>query len=419
MPPRQRRPNLAHKNIIVGQSGGPTSVINASLAGVFRAARDLGCDKIYGMRNGIEGLLNERYIDLYDYIHNDVDIELLKRTPSAYLGSCRFKLPSLEKDEDIYKKLFKTLNSLKVDYFFYIGGNDSMDTTAQLAQYAERINSDIRFIGVPKTIDNDLVITDHTPGYGSAAKYVATSVKELIRDATVNDMDVVTIIEVMGRDAGWLTAASALATGPDCNGPDLVYLPELTFDIDHYIECVAEIQKRNRSVFVAVSEGVRTNDGRYVCEYTHSAGRTTDAFGHKQLTGTASVLADVTNTRLGCKVRAIEFSSLQRCSAHLQSRTDLEEAFHVGVAAVRAADIGETAKMVVIERVDEDPYQSRMGLADVVFIANQKKDVPRLWINEDGNHVTKEFFNYARPLIVGEVAPIIVDGLPRHINYIR
>lgn len=407
------------KNIMVGQSGGPTSVINASLAGVFKTARDMGAGKVYGMRNGIEGLLNERYIDISDYIKNDVDIELLKRTPSAFLGSCRYKLPTIEKDEDAYKKLFRILGDLKIDYFFYIGGNDSMDTIAQLTRYAERVGSDMRFMGVPKTIDNDLVITDHTPGFGSAAKYVATSVKELIRDNKVNDMDVATVIEVMGRDAGWLTAAAALSTGPDCDGPDLIYLPELALDVDVFIEAVAKKQKEHRSVVVAVSEGVRMSDGRYVCEYNDNASRTTDSFGHKQLTGTARVLADVINHRLGCKVRAIEFSSLQRCAAHLQSRTDVEEAFHVGVAAVRAAFAGETGKVIIIERVKEEPYQSTMGIANVELVANHKKDVPREWINAEGNYVTQEFLDYARPLIAGEISPIMVDGLPRHIDYIK
>jgi 6-phosphofructokinase 1 len=410
---------MAKRNVIVGQSGGPTSVINASLAGVFKTARDLGASKIFGMRNGIEGLMNERYIDMSDYIHNDVDIELLKRTPSAFLGSCRYKLPTIDQDEAAYKKLFKILGNMKIDDFFYIGGNDSMDTIAQLTLYAERNNVDIRFMGVPKTIDNDLVITDHTPGFGSAAKYVATSVKELIRDNKVNDMDIVTVIEVMGRDAGWLTGAAALSAGPDCNGPDLIYLPEMVFDMENFIESVAAVQKKNRSVVVAVSEGVRLSDGRYCCEYTDNASRTTDSFGHKQLTGTARVLTEVINGRLGCKVRAIEFSSLQRCAAHLQSRTDLEEAFHVGVAAVRAAFNGETGKVIIIKRVDEEPYQSTMGMEDVVFIANKKKDVPREWINEEGNYVTKDFLDYVRPLIIGEVSPIMVDGLPRHIDYLK
>ncbi|MDO4566404.1 MAG: 6-phosphofructokinase [Oscillospiraceae bacterium] len=406
------------KNAIVGQSGGPTSVINASLAGVFKTARDLGLTHIYGMRNGIEGLLSERYVDLGDYIKNDVDIELLKGTPSAFLGSCRYKLPHLDKDEDIYKKLFGILEKLDIGYFFYIGGNDSMDTIAQLALYAERINSEIRFIGVPKTIDNDLVITDHTPGFGSAAKYVATSIKEIIRDGRVYDNNAVSIIEIMGRDAGWLTGSAALSTGPDCSGPDLIYLPEIVFDVDSFISRVEEVQRARRSVIVCVSEGIRTSDGNYVCEYTHDASRTIDAFGHKQLTGTARVLGDVVKERLGCKVRAIEFSLLQRCAAHMQSETDVKEAFHVGVAAARAAMDGETGKVIIIKREGEEPYQSTMGSCDVHLIANYKKDVPREWINEAGDYVLEEFISYARPLISGETTPVVVNGLPRHIENI-
>ncbi|MEG0833560.1 MAG: 6-phosphofructokinase [Oscillospiraceae bacterium] len=406
-------------NAIVGQSGGPTSVINSSLAGVFKTAKDLGVKTVYGMRNGIQGLLAERYVKLEDYIHNDVDLELLKRTPSAFLGSCRYKLPKIEGNEATYDKLFKILDELGIKFFFYIGGNDSMDTIATLSCYAVTIGSDIKFMGVPKTIDNDLPVTDHTPGYGSAAKYVATAVKELIRDNKVNDMDIVTVIEVMGRDAGWLTGATALSAGPDCPGPDLIYMPELSFDVDKFVARVSQIMKERRSVVVAVSEGIKLEDGRYVCEYTDNAGRTTDSFGHKQLTGTARVLAEVIKIKLGCKVRAVEFSSLQRCAAHIQSETDVSEAFSVGAAAVRAASEGETGKVAIIERVAHKPYQSTMGICDVKLIANQKKDVPRDWINKAGDHVTKDFVDYVRPLILGEVSPIIVDGIPRHIDYIK
>ena len=407
------------KNIMVGQSGGPTAVINASLAGVFKTAHDLG-GRVFGMRNGIEGFLKERFVEMGELVKSDIELELLRRTPSSYLGSCRYKLPHFDKDPDVYQKIFDILKKNKIDYFFYIGGNDSMDTIAQLALYAEKTGSEARFIGVPKTIDNDLVMTDHTPGFGSAAKYVATTVKEMIRDAKVVDMDVVNIIEIMGRDAGWLTGSAALAAGVDCPGPDFIYLPELDFDIERFVASVAERQKTNRAVTVAVSEGARMADGRYVCEYAESeGGRRTDAFGHKQLTGTATVLSELISSRLGCKVRAIEFSTIQRCAAHIQSATDVNEAFQVGVAASRAAFAGETGKMVSIERASGEPYQSSTDLVDVQLVANQKKDVPRGWINETGDNVTKEFLDYVRPLIAGEVAPIFVDGLPRHIEYIK
>ena len=217
-------------NVIVGQSGGPTSVINSSLVGVYKTAKDMGCEKIYGMRNGIEGLLTQRYVDLSDYIRNDLDIELLKRTPSSFLGSCRYKLPDADTDTSVYEKIFDILKKLQIKHFFYIGGNDSMDTIKKLSNYAKTINSDITFMGVPKTIDNDLAITDHTPGYGSAAKYIASAMKEIILDASVYEMDSITVVEIMGRNAGWLTAASALSKSEDCDGPDLIYLPEATFD---------------------------------------------------------------------------------------------------------------------------------------------------------------------------------------------
>ena len=407
------------KNIIVGQSGGPTAVINSSLAGVFKTAKTLGAEKIYGMRNGIEGFLNEHIVEMKDLLRTDIDLELLKRTPSAYLGSCRYKLPHADKSPELYEKIFTILKKFEIECFFYIGGNDSMDTIAQLTLYSEKIKSNIRFIGIPKTIDNDLVITDHTPGYGSAAKYVATTMKELIRDAKVNDMDVVTIVEIMGRDAGWLTGAAALSKGVDCPGPDLIYLPEVTFDIDAFINRLVEIQKNNRSITVAVSEGIRMADGTYVCEYTDSTNRTTDAFGHKQLTGTALVLSQIVTDRLGCKVRAIEFSTLQRSAAHLQSETDAHEAFRVGSFGVHAAFAGETGKMVSINRVADEPYQSATELIDVQLVANKKKDVPLDWINEEGNYVTSGFVSYVKPLIMGEVSPVIIDGIPRHIEYIK
>lgn len=294
-------------NVIVGQSGGPTAVINSSLAGVFKTAKDRGAKKVYGMLHGIQGLLQERYVDLEEHIKSDLDIELLKRTPSAYLGSCRFKLPEICDDRDIYDKIFYILDKLEVEYFFYIGGNDSMDTIKKLSDYSLLNGSKIRFMGVPKTIDNDLAATDHTPGYGSAAKYIGAITKEVIRDGLVYDQQNVTILEIMGRNAGWLTGAAALAKGEDCEGPDMLFLPEVTFDVDSFMKKVEELHKKKASVVAAVSEGVKLADGRYVCELTDGI-EFVDAFGHKQLTGTARFLAEKINREVGCKTRAIEFN---------------------------------------------------------------------------------------------------------------
>ena len=403
-------------NVIVGQSGGPTAAINSSLAGVYRTAMDRGAKKVYGMLNGIQGLLEERYIDLSTRITNELDAELLKRTPSAYLGSCRYKLPGIHEDMGVYEKIFAFLERMDIEAFIYIGGNDSMDTIKKLSDYAIITGSTIRFIGCPKTIDNDLALTDHTPGYGSAAKYIGTSVKEIIRDSFClrYDKGVVTIVEIMGRNAGWLTGAAALAKGEDCSGPDMIYLPEIPFDFQKFKEKVEEKLTKKRSVVVAVSEGIHTADGKYVCEYGTSIDFV-DAFGHKQLSGTASYLASFIAGELGCKTRAIELSTLQRAASHLSSRVDILEAYQVGGAAVKAADEGDSGKMVVIVRTSDDPYQSTTEVKDVHKIANDEKLVPREWLNEEGDYVTDEFVSYVRPLIQGDVSPIMVDGIPRHL----
>lgn len=362
-------------NVIVGQSGGPTAVINSSLAGVFKTAKDRGARKVYGMLHGIQGLLQERYVDLEEHIKSDLDIELLKRTPSAYLGSCRFKLPEICDDREIYDKIFSILDKLEVEYFFYIGGNDSMDTIKKLSDYSLLNGSKIRFMGVPKTIDNDLAATDHTPGYGSAAKYIGAITKEVIRDGLVYDQQNVTILEIMGRNAGWLTGAAALAKGEDCEGPDMLFLPEVTFDVDSFMKKVEELHKKKASVVVAVSEGVKLADGRYVCELTDGI-EFVDAFGHKQLTGTARFLAEKVNREVGCKTRAIEFNSLQRCASHIVSRVDITEAFQVGGAAVKEAFEGETGKMVILKRVSDDPYVCVTDIYDVHKVANVEKRFP-------------------------------------------
>ena len=406
---------MAH-NIIVGQSGGPTSVINSSLAGVFATAKELGAGKIYGMRNGIEGLLEERYIDMTEYIKNSMDVEILKRTPSSFLGSCRFKLPTVEKSPETYEKIIAVLRKLDIQHFFYIGGNDSMDTIKQLSEYAKAKNiTDITFMGVPKTIDNDLAVTDHTPGYGSAAKYIASTMKEIIRDALVQPIKIVNIIEIMGRNAGWLTAASALAKGDDCEGVDLIYLPETVFDINKFVAKVQEIQKTKKQIVVAVSEGVKTADGKYVCE-SASSNMLVDSFGHKQLSGTATALANVISNEIGCKTRAIEFSTIQRCASHIASLTDVNEAFIVGGIAVKAAFDGETGKVGIFQRLSNKPYLMGTSIYDVNAIANVEKTVPQEWIINDGTGVSQEALDYMRPLIQGEIYPYMVDGLPRHIK---
>ena len=402
------------KNVIVGQSGGPTAVINSSLAGVYQTAKSLGAGMVYGMQYGIEGLLKAQVIPLDALLKTSMDIELLKRTPASYLGSCRYKLPDADKDPEVYRQLFHTFDRLDIGACFYIGGNDSMDTIAKLSAWGEKAGSPIRFIGVPKTIDNDLELTDHTPGFGSAAKYIATILKEIIRDSTVYDLRSVTVVEIMGRNAGWLTGAACLAAGDDCDGADMVLLPEVPLDPEDFLAKVDELQKNKPSVIIAVSEGVKLADGRYVCELVSEA--KTDAFGHKAaLSGTGRYLADLISHRLGCKARAIEFSTLQRCAAHVASRTDITEAYQAGGAAVKAAFEGQTGKMAAFRRLSETPYQCVVEMVDVQAVANREKAVPRHWITPDGYQVTEDFVRYARPLIQAELTPIYIDGTPRHI----
>ncbi len=404
------------RNVMVGQSGGPTAAINGSLCGVYLAAKECGANTVYGMLNGIQGLLEERFIDLSEHVKDGLDAELLKRTPSSFLGSCRYKLPAAEGNEDVYDKVFEILKKMDIEVFIYIGGNDSMDTINKLSQYAQKIGSDIRFIGCPKTVDNDLALTDHTPGFGSAAKYIAISMKELIRDSYTIDFKngMCTIVEIMGRNAGWLTGAAALSKDEDCNGPDLIYLPELPFDIDSFTEKVGKLLKEKVSVVVAVSEGIHTADGKYVCELGNSVDFV-DAFGHKQLSGTATYLAGYIAGKFGCKTRAIEFSTLQRAGSHVASLTDIEEAVEAGKAVIYAANEGKTGLMVTFERTCNKPYKCTTSLQDVNKIANDERVVPREWVNEDGDYVTEEFIAYAKPLIQGELAPMMVNGLPKHL----
>ena len=404
------------KNVLVGQSGGPTAVINSSLAGVYETAKACGAEHVYGMQYGIAGVLEGKLVDLDVVLSDKMDIELLKRTPSSFLGSCRHKLPQPDVDEAPFVQLFDLFKQYDIGAVFYIGGNDSMDTISKLSAYGKTIGSEIRFIGVPKTIDNDLLLTDHTPGYGSAAKYIATILKEVICDSSVYDLRSVTVAEIMGRHTGWLAAASSLAAGPDCNGPDLILLPERPFDEDAFLARVAELEKERHNVIIAASEGVKNKDGVFLCDLVSTAGQL-DAFGHKAiLSGTSRYLSELIHEKLGCKSRAIEFSTLQRCASHLASRTDVNEAYAVGGAAAAAAFAGETGRMIALKRISSYPYQCITESVDVQQVANLDKKVPLDWITPDGMQVTAAFEEYARPLILDEVTPVYVNGTPRHIR---
>ena len=404
-------------NIIVGQSGGPTAVINSSLAGVIEAARDAGVKKIYGMHCGIEGLLKEDIIDLNEQIKDSQDLALLRRTPSAFLGSCRYKLPEIEGNEKVYEKLFSILEKYNIQYLLYNGGNDSMDTVKMLSDYASMHNKPQKFMGIPKTIDNDLPMTDHCPGFGSAAKYIAASMKEIIRDnacygaARTN----VCVVEIMGRHAGWLTAASLLSKGPDCSGPDLIYLPETVFDPEDFIKRVRDLAKKQSSIVIAVSEGVKLADGRFVCEVQGGSDKL-DAFGHKQLSGVGAYLASKISEETGFKARAIEFSTLQRCASHLASLTDADEAYGAGYMAAQKAMEGMTGMMVTIRVTSRKPYVVEYSQFDIHEIANVERKVPKQWIINDGTYVSDEFLKYARPLIIGELQPHYSGGGPANIT---
>ncbi len=402
-------------NVVVGQSGGPTAVINSSVAGVYVAAKKLGVNKVYGMVHGIEGFLEDKLCDLDEYLSDEAGVELLKRTPSAFLGSCRFKMPQIEGHEDVYEKIFEIMEKHDIECLFYCGGNDSMDTVKMLSDYAAAHGKSQRFVGVPKTIDNDLPITDHCPGYGSAAKYIATSLKEIIRDNASfgAKKPTICIVEIMGRNAGWLTAAAALSRGSDCEGPDAIYLPEKVFDMDAFMAKVKHLAETKSSVVIAVSEGVKIADGRYVCELGREVA--VDAFGHKQMSGTAVMLAQKIAEETGLKTRAIEFSTLQRAATHLASLTDINEAFQVGHDAVVAAEEGKTGMMITLDRNGDDPYQCGTSAYDIHAIANVERKVPDEWITADGTDLTDDYVKYARPLIMGELIPLYVDGTPRHL----
>ena len=399
------------KNVIVGQSGGPTAVINASLYGVVYEAlnREDACGTVYGMINGIEGFLSGKVIDMEPLERSGV-LELIKTTPGAYLGSCRYKLPEDLTDE-VYPTLFGKFEEYGIGYFFYIGGNDSMDTVSKLSRYAEQTGSGIRFIGIPKTIDNDLVHTDHTPGYGSAAKYVASTVREIALDASVYDnKQSVTIVEIMGRHAGWLTAAGALARKFEGDNPLLIYLPETAFDTEKFLDDVRAALRKVSNVVVCISEGINDGKGTFVCELASSVG--VDTFGHKMLTGSGKYLENLVKEKIGVKVRSVELNVSQRCSSSMLSGTDQKEAIASGAYGVKCAIEGETGKMIAFRRLPGDEYRVDYVTEDVNAICNQEKTVPAEWITEGGSDVAGEFIDYARPLILGEVKIPVKDGLP-------
>ena len=404
-------------NVIIGQSGGPTAVLTSSLAGAVKACWKEGIRRIYGMHYGIEGLLQEDIVDIEDYITSGQDLSLLKRTPSSFLGTCRYKLPEIKGNEDVYEKIFDILDAKNIEFFLYNGGNDSMDTIKQLSDYALAHQKKQKFVGIPKTIDNDLPVTDHCPGYGSSAKYIATSMKEIIRDNESYGVSkpTICIVEIMGRHAGWLTAAAALSKDIDCSGPDLIYLPEVPFDIKDFVERIKELAKTKKSVVVAVSEGLQTKDGKFVCELGN-ANDHIDAFGHKALAGTAAYLAGVVTKETGLKSRYIEFSSLQRCAAHLASRSDSDEAYNVGFLAAKAAFEGKSGVMVTIKVESREPYVETYSVFDIHDVANVEKKVPLNWIINDGTYVSDEFLSYARPFIIGRVPPYTAGGLPVHLT---
>ena len=402
---------MSKKNLIAGQSGGPTAAINSSLYGVVSEAlrHTDEIEHVYGMVNGIEGFLKGTVLDFSEALPGE-RLEALTWTPGAYLGSCRYKLPeSLE--DPVYPQLFQKFEEMNIGWFFYIGGNDSMDTVSKLSRYAERIGSDIRILGEPKTIDNDLINTDHTPGFGSAARYVASTVREITLDASVYEKKSVTIIEIMGRHAGWLTGAAALARKYTGDNPLLIYLPETDFDVEEFLSRVSSAFEKNCNVVVCVSEGIHDREGTFICEYDSAAG--TDAFGHKMLAGCGKYLENLVRNRLGVKARSVELNVSQRCSSSMLSETDQQEAILAGEFGVQAALNGATGKMVAFKRRSDSPYSMKCTLEDVNAICNQEKTVPSEWITADGSDVTEDFIRYAQPLIRGNVElPLGEDGLP-------
>jgi len=400
------------KNLLLAQSGGPTAAINATVAGAVAYA--LTCDKIdkvYAGCNGIKGIIEGRLVEIGERLSDSEQMHLLETTPASALGSCRMKLK--EDDKETFEKIVSVFREYNIGYFVYTGGNDSMDTVLKLSRYFEKEGiEDIKVMGAPKTIDNDLPETDHTPGFGSAAKYIATSFAEIGRDCAVYDIPAVTVVEVMGRNAGWLTASSALARSEGNTAPDLIYLPEVAFDIDRFIDDIKAKLAIKPAIVVAVSEGVKTADGKYAAESYQSGA--VDAFGHKYLAGTAKFLTDIIKERIGCKVRAIELNRMQRCSAHIASKTDIEESKALGAAAAKKAVEGVSGQMTAIRRLNGETYKTEIYSVDIALVANEEKVVPREWINAAGNDVMPDCISYIKPLIMGETAPTYENGIPKH-----
>lgn len=402
------------KNCIVAQSGGPTTAINASLAGVISGVTESSnYDTIYGAVNGILGILDDRILNLTEKIA-DVpgNIKKLLHTPAMYLGSCRFKLPDFHTDSSPYEIIFKQFENYQIGAFFYIGGNDSMDTVLKLSSYGKHIGSDVRIIGIPKTIDNDLAITDHTPGFGSAAKYIATSLLEIAHDTFIYAVKSVTIVEIMGRDAGWLTAASALARNEYNTAPHLIYLPEKAFRAEEFLEDLNKLLQFYNNIIVAISEGLRDENGNYITTSESAC----DSFGHSQLSGAGKALEMLVKENIPVKVRSVEINVLQRCAAHMASMTDINESFESGKKAVALAEEGQTAVMVVMKRISNAPYEIVYESAPIDGIANIARSVPVEWINERGNDIEQPLYDYLLPLIQGEVTLSYTNGIPDYME---
>lgn len=403
--------------LLVAQSGGPTAVINATLAGVIQGVCTSDqIDMIYGAKNGIEGVLKCNVIDLNGLAQDLSALEALSYTPSSALGTCRYKLKDWRVDEEPYQKIVETFRTLGIKYFVYIGGNDSMDTVHKLSDYCKNCNLDYIIMGAPKTIDNDLALTDHSPGFGSAAKYIASTMAEIERDTASYDLPAVTIVEIMGRNAGWLTAATALARINGGNGPDLIYLCEREFDQERFLQDIRSKLERKPNVLIAISEGLKDRNGNYISDQLSSG--EVDNFGHKYIAGAARVLEQVVRNEIGCKVRSIELNLMQRASAHLASNTDVTEALLLGQKAVSCALQGETGRMAAIKRLSNEPYRIELVSVPVEEVANKEKKVPMDWITPDGYDVTEEMITYLKPLIQGEINIKYENGIPKQIRLI-